>query len=75
MSSQPNPLPTQIPVAVHGPYEDLAIAAIELIRDLYASQPPEIKNKMWNDTIQLIDNLHNLASKLDFFHVFVGQDK
>jgi hypothetical protein len=34
-------------VVVHGPYEDLAIAALRVIEKIIEGQPPEIKAKLW----------------------------
>jgi hypothetical protein len=40
--------PTKPPTAaVHGPYEDLAIALIELFKLIIASQPEAVRAELW----------------------------
>lgn len=34
-------------LAVHGPYEDLAIAVIELIKVVVEGQPAEVRLELW----------------------------
>lgn len=33
--------------AIHGPYEDLAIAALCLLEKIVDGQPPEVKKQLW----------------------------
>lgn len=33
--------------AVHGPYEDLAIKALEVIEKIIDGQPPDVKKQLW----------------------------
>jgi hypothetical protein len=40
-------LPDQPTAAVHGPYEDLAIALVGLIGKVIDGQPPEVRAELW----------------------------
>lgn len=32
---------------IHGPYEDLAIAVVQLIQMVIEGQPPEVREQLW----------------------------
>jgi hypothetical protein len=36
-------------LGVHGPYEDLAIALVNLVSTIIKSQPPEVSVQLWKD--------------------------
>lgn len=38
--------------AVHGPYEDLAIAALGLIGKIVDKQPPEVAAELWRGYLE-----------------------
>ena len=38
--------------SVHGPYEDLGIAALNLVGKIIDSQPPETKKILWDSYIE-----------------------
>jgi hypothetical protein len=40
-------MPETIPVAAHGPYEDFAIALINLISKIVDGQPPDVRAELW----------------------------
>ena len=44
-------VPTNIQASVHGPYEDLAIAGINLLTELIKGQTPEQKAQIWQGWI------------------------
>lgn len=40
-------MPEPIQTAVHGPYEDLAIALVGPIGKIVEGQPPEVRRQLW----------------------------
>lgn len=61
-------LPTGM--AVHGPYEDLGLAALKTLDLVIADAPTDVKQALWKDFLVWHTGLQTLASKLDFFHLF-----
>jgi hypothetical protein len=59
--------------SVHGPYEDLGLAALKTLDIVIADAPPAVKQQFWSEFLIWHTGLQNLASKLDFFHLFVAK--
>jgi hypothetical protein len=53
--------PTTVQAAIHGPYEDLAIAGIQLIDKLVDGMSPEQKAKVWQNWIDFWQPLLELG--------------
>jgi hypothetical protein len=62
--------PTQVAGAIHGPYEDLFLAGLNLLTVVIHDAPPEVKQKLWSDFLAFHAGLQNFASKVDVFHLF-----
>lgn len=50
--------------SVHGPYEDLAIAGIQLIEKLIDGQTPEQKAKIWQSWIDFWQPLMEIGKRM-----------
>ena len=70
MADSPVSPPPAITTSVHGPYEDLAIAAIGLVEKLIDSQTPEVKIKIWSDYLGFMDAMRSFGSRVDVLHLF-----
>jgi hypothetical protein len=64
MATTPTPLPVPVQAAMHGPYEDMVIAAFVLIGKLVDGQTPEQKAKIWQDWITFWAPFVSLMAKL-----------
>lgn len=42
--------------SIHGPYEDLAIALIDLIKTVIEGQPSEVRAELWK---MYLEDMHN----------------
>jgi len=51
-------------LGVHGPYEDLAIAAIQLIGKIIDGQPPEVRKQLWEWYIDDMKGWRDFGAKL-----------
>jgi hypothetical protein len=67
-ANQPNPPMEEVinmtdtNLGVHGPYEDLAIAVVNLVTKIIDKQPPEVSVQLWKDYLADVTAWRNFFS-------------
>lgn len=49
---EPKAALSALPTAVHGPYEDLVLAVLDIVKLAMQDAPPEVKQKVWDDWLK-----------------------
>lgn len=60
--------------SVHGPYEDLFLEGLAVLKIIIQDAPPEVKQQFWREWLTFHQGLQNFAEKVDVFHLFTPKN-